>query len=302
MKLLVICNSSAGGADDDALRTVLRTLEEGADVLTCEDPDDLTSALAAHPDRVPVAVGGDGSLHALVAALAARGELGDRTVGLVPLGTGNDLARGLGIPLDPSEAARVVLDGHTRALDLLTDDRGGIVVNAVHVGVGAQASERATPLKPFLRRTAYAVGAVLAGLRARGWRLRITVDGTPVADGRRRVLMAGIGNGTSIGGGTPLTPAARPDDGLADVVVSFAVSLPARLGFALLLRRGEHRSRADVRTYRGGEITIAGEAVPVNADGELGAAVTRRTWTVLPGAWRILAPEADAAGQAGVTR
>ncbi|GAA2353436.1 diacylglycerol/lipid kinase family protein [Nonomuraea africana] len=293
MKLLVIHNSSAGGADDESVRTVLRTLEAGADVLTCEDPDDLGGALAAHPDRVPVVMGGDGSLHALVAALAARGELAGRPVGLIPLGTGNDLARGLGIPLDPREAARVVLDGHTRALDLLTDDRGGIVVNAVHVGVGAQASERATALKPVLRRAAYAVGAMLAGLRARGWRLRISVDGTPVADGRRRVLMAGIGNGTSIGGGTPLTPAALPDDGLADVVVSFAVSPPARLGFALLLRRGEHRSRGDVRTYRGGEITIAGEAVPVNADGELGPPTARRTWTVQRQAWRILAPAAS---------
>lgn len=290
MKLLVICNSAAGGADDDSRRTALRALKAGADVATCEDPGELGPVLAGHPDRVPVVMGGDGTLHAVVAALAARGELEARPVGLVPMGTGNDMARALDLPLDPLEAARVVLDGHARTMDLLTDDRGGIVVNAVHIGVGAQGSKQAAPLKPLLRRAAYAVGAMIAGLRTRGWRLRVSVDGTPVADGRRRILMVGIGNGTSIGGGTPLTPAARPDDGLADVMVSFATGPLARLAFAVRLRRGEHPGHADVHTYQAKEITIAGQPVPVNADGEAGPAVTRRTWTVRQGAWRILAP------------
>ncbi|MCK2212258.1 lipid kinase [Actinomadura sp. ATCC 31491] len=297
-RLLAMGNPAAGGDDEETRRAVLDVLADGADVVSrvLDGPGDLDRALAEHPDRDPVVLGGDGTLHRVVAALLARGELERRPVGLIPMGTGNDLARTLGIPLDPAEAARVVLTGVERPLDLLVAHEGGggggagIVLNAVHVGVGAEASRQATPLKPVLRRAAYAAGALLAGVRSRGWRLRVRVDGRPVADGRRRVLMVGIGNGASIGGGTPLAPDARPDDGLADVIVSYAVSPGARLAYGVLLRLGRHPRREDVATFRGREVVIEGEPVPANADGELHPPAARRSWTLRPAAWRIIAP------------
>ncbi|MFC4117769.1 diacylglycerol/lipid kinase family protein [Nonomuraea zeae] len=292
-RLLVMGNPAAGGAGEEQRQAVLDALGGEADVVVrvTEQPGDVGRALDEHADRVPVVLGGDGSLHTLVAELQARDELAARPVGLIPMGTGNDMARALGLPLDPREAAMVVLHGRERPMDLLVDDQGGIVVNAVHVGVGALASEQAAPLKPWLRRAAYAVGALLAGVRTKGWRLRVRVDGETVADGRRRVLMVGVGNGTSIGGGTPLTPAARPDDGLADVVVSFAVSPLARLTFGVLLRLGRQRTHADVVTFRARSITVDGEPIPANADGELCPARPSHAWTVHPSAWRVIAPE-----------
>ncbi|GGO66988.1 diacylglycerol/lipid kinase family protein [Nonomuraea cavernae] len=291
-KLVAIGNPAAGGDDDETRRAVLRALGDEADVVTCvvEEPGDIDRVLDRHPDRAPVVLGGDGSLHRVVAALLARGELGTRPVGLVPMGTGNDLARTLGIPLDPRQAATLVPRGVERPLDLLVDDQGGIVLNAVHVGVGALASEQATPLKPLLRRAAYAVGALVAGTRARGWRLRVRVDGRVIADGRRRILMVGVGNGGSIGGGTPLAPDARPDDGLADVVISYAVSPWSRLVYGLLLRRGGHGRLDEVTTVRGTSIAIDGEPVPANLDGELRPAAPRWSWTLRPAAWRVIAP------------
>ncbi|MDA0633527.1 diacylglycerol kinase family protein [Nonomuraea sp. MCN248] len=288
---LVIGNAAAGGVDETARATVLEELSGDVATFDVERPGDIERALADHPARVPVVLGGDGTVHAVVAALLARGELAERPIGLVPLGTGNDLARALGIPLDPREAARALDGGRERTLDLLVDDEGGIVVNAVHVGVGAHASEHAVALKPLLRRAAYAVGALVAGVRSKGWRLRVKVDGEPVTDGRRRVLMVGIGNGVSIGGGTPLAPHARPDDGLADVVISYAVSPLARLSFGVLLRRGRHPERADVVTVRGRDVTVEGEPVPANADGELFPPATRRAWTVRRAAWRVIVPQ-----------
>ncbi|WP_219511555.1 diacylglycerol/lipid kinase family protein [Nonomuraea ceibae] len=294
MRLVVIGNPAAGGVDGRTRAAVLDTLGESADVLAPDlpEPGGVGAILAEHADRVPVVLGGDGTVHAVVAALLERGELGSRPVGLVPLGTGNDLARALGIPLDPREAARAVLRGRERALDLLVDDRGGVVVNAVHVGVGARASEQAAALKPLLHRAAYAAGALLAGLRTKGWRLRVRVDGGLVSDGRRRVLMVGVGNGVSIGGGTPLAPHARPDDGQVDVVVSYAVSPLARLAFGALLRRGRHPERGDVLTVRGSTVTVEGEPAPANADGELCSPAPHRTWTLRPAAWRVIVPAA----------
>ncbi|MER5422631.1 diacylglycerol/lipid kinase family protein [Streptosporangium roseum] len=286
-ELLAIYNEEAGGVDDAARTAVMEVLRGGADVVEVPaGQKDLDEMLDAHPGRDVVVLGGDGSLHVTVAALHRRGELDARTVGLVPLGTGNDFARGLGIPLDPEVAARIVLAGRPHPLDLLVDGEGGIVVNAVHLGVGAEASEQAKPLKPKLGRFAYAVGGLLAGVRSPGWRLRVTVDGRPLAEGRP-VLMAGIGNGVTIGGGTPLTPRARPDDGMVDVVAALTTGPVERLVYALRLRRGTHPELRDVVTGRGREVVVEGEPVPVNADGELTGPVTRRRWTVAPGAWRM---------------
>jgi diacylglycerol kinase family enzyme len=237
-----------------------------------------------------VVAGGDGSLHLAVRRLRERGELADRPIALVPLGTGNDLARALGLPLDPAEAARLVVSGTPKPLDLLVDDAGGIVVNAVHLGVGAEAAEAAGRLKPKIGVLAYPLGALTAGLRGEGWRLRVEVDGRVLADNHRRTLMVGIGNGPGIGGGTALLPEARADDGLLDVMVSQATGRLARVRFGAALRAGTHLHDRDVRFARGATVVVTGEQVGVNADGELGDAVRRRRWTVEPAAWSLLRP------------
>jgi diacylglycerol kinase family enzyme len=300
MRLLVLVNRSAGTADGDALATVLDVLRDGADaeVAATADLAQLDRAVAGRGDRRPVVAGGDGSVHAAVRALDRAGGLDPaRTLGIVPLGTGNDLARALGLPLEPAAAARVVLDGVPRTLDLLRDDAGGLVVNAVHAGVGAQAGLQAERLKDALGVAAYPLGAAVAGVTSAGWRLRVTVDGAVVtspagwaADGDTGVLMAGVCNGRSIGGGTELAPDADPGDGLADVVVSTATGPAARAAFAAALVTGRHVGRDDVTVVRGREVTVAGDPVELDADGELQPAVGARTWRVEPAAWSVLVP------------
>jgi diacylglycerol kinase family enzyme len=203
------------------------------------------------------------------------------------MGTGNDLARTLGIPLDPVEAARALLAGRARRLDLIVDDTGGVVVNAVHVGIGAEAAEKASALKDRLGPAAYAVGSAVAGVGTVGWSLTVEADGVVVHDGEP-VLMVAIANGRSIGGGAELAPEAQPDDGLLDVVVATSTGPLARLGFGISMRDGEHVSRDDVATTRARTVTVRGEAFPLNADGELAGPVTERTWHVLPAAWSLL--------------
>lgn len=299
-QLLVIYHEQAGGSSAEIRESVVETLRTGATVAVegVEEPGDLRRVLTAYAGWRPVVLGGDGSFHALVAALHELDRTGDQPLGLVPLGTGNDLARSLGLPLEPAAAAKVVLHGRPRALDVLVDDAGGVAVNAVHLGVGAAAAERAGPLKGPLGRLAYPVGALLAGVRGRGWRLRVTVDGRVVATGRRRVLMVGLGNGAQVGGGTPLTPAAELDDGLVDVLVSFSTSLPSRLVYGALLRRGRHPRLRDVTTLRGREVAVSGAAVPVNVDGEIGEPITERRWTVSRAAVQVLVPADPTAASA----
>ncbi len=290
--LLVVTNEAAGGTDDEQVEAALSVLRAATDVRreVCAEPGDLERLLDDLGDRMLVVVGGDGSVHTAVATLHARGELSpDRPLGLVPLGTGNDLARTLGVPLGPAEAAHALVGGRTRPLDLVVDDASGVVVNAVHLGVGAEAAGKAAALKDRLGRAAYAVGSIAAGAGATGWHLEVVVDGTAVHVGGE-ALMVAVANGRTIGGGAELAPDAEPDDGLLDVVVATSTGPLARLGFAVALRDGEHVERDDVLVVRGREVTVTGDPFPLNADGELTGPVSRRTWTVRPGAWSLVVP------------
>ena len=289
---LLLASAKAGSTEEEAVEAARTVLAQAGPVELVETatPEELDAALDRLDGRTLVIAGGDGSLHLVVARLRERGELAEVRLGLVPLGTGNDLARTLDLPLDPAEAAQVVLSCQPRPLDLITDDAGGIVVNAVHVGVGADAAAHAGHLKPRLGPIAYPIGAVTAGLRSTGWRLRVEVDGRVLAEGRHRLLMVGIGNGRGIGGGTPLLPNAEPDDGLLDVVVSAATGPLARVRFGAALTSGTHLQDRDVRHTRGTSVLVSGEQVGVNADGELGDDVRRRCWTLQPAAWSLLRP------------
>jgi diacylglycerol kinase family enzyme len=291
-RFLLVTNPAAGTADEENLSTALDVLRAASDVevAECRDPAKLDDVLAARDGRVPVLAGGDGSLHLAVQTLRRRGELSaDEPLGLLPLGTGNDLARTVGLPLDPADAAAALLTARPRRLDFLADDNGGVVVNAVHLGIGAEAAAQAGAWKDKLGKAAYAVGSAVAGVGEVGWQLSVEVDGERLSVDEP-VLMVGVANGRSIGGGALLAPDARPDDGWLDVVVATSTGPLARMGFAVAMRAGGHVERDDVTAVRAKSVTVRGEDVPVNADGELTGPVRARTWTVEPAAWSLLVP------------
>jgi YegS/Rv2252/BmrU family lipid kinase len=290
--LLLVTNAAAGTADERNIEAALGVLRRQADVRVeqCSAPADLAALVSDRDGRQLVLAGGDGSVHLLVSTLHGRGELSaDDPIGLLPLGTGNDLARALGIPLEPEAAAETLLTGSPRPLDLVVDDAGGTVVNVVHLGIGAQAAEQAGALKDRLGKAAYAVGSAVAGVRESGWALQVEVDGAVVHEGEP-VLMVAVCNGRTVGGGAEVAPDAEPDDGLLDVVVATSTGPLARLGFGVAMRTGEHVEREDVLTVRGRSVTVSGEPFPSNADGEVHEPVDRRTWTVQPRAWSVVVP------------
>lgn len=293
-RILLITNADAGTNDQDAVEAALDVLRRDADVevAATSDPDELDAVLSRRNGRDVVVAGGDGSLHAVVAALHGRDDLSGPTLGLIPLGTGNDFARGVQIPLDPARAAEVVGHGREAQVDILADDAGGIVVNAVHCGIGADAGKEAKPYKARLGRLGYAIGALVAGLTSRGQRLRVTADGSVLADGRRRVLQVGVSNGAYVGGGTPLAPEADPTDGKLDVMVSFAVGRRDRLMYAAHLKRGTHEERHDVQAMRATRVEVRGDHIYCNADGELTGPTRTRRWELEPGAFSMMLPTA----------
>lgn len=297
-QVLVLANAAAGSGVDARAQQALSVIrdEVDAEVVLPEGQDDLAAAVAGLRGRDVVVLGGDGSVNALLRTVVGQHRLEELgAVGVVPLGTGNDLARTQDLPLeDPAEAARVALHGPPQPADLLRDDLGGVVVNAAHAGVSAQATALAEGAKSRLGVLGYAVGALRAGFTAPGRRMRVEVDDEVVEDGTRRVLMVSVSLGTSIGGGAPLAPQARPDDAVADVVVATADGPLARAGYGLALRRGRHLRRDDVRVLQGRrvrlEATAPEEAFRINTDGDVEQRRMERSWTLVPQCWRVRAP------------
>ncbi len=293
--LLAIANGEAGSSDDEATEAVVSALGRHAEteLVRTSSPDDLASALADRPDLDGVVVlGGDGSLHAVVEALRDASRLDDVVVGLVPLGTGNDFAATLGLPDEPVEAAEIVGAGRTRAIDLVIDGDGHVVVNAAHVGIGAEAAAAAKPWKKALGPLGYAVGAALTGLKGLttpGARLRITVDGESLPR-KEPVIQVAVGNGRYVGGGAPLLPQADPSDGLIDVSVSYTESPRRRIAYAFSVRRGEHHRRDDVVYLRGTRVDVRGDALRCTSDGELTDASKHHSWHIEPGVLTMYVP------------
>jgi diacylglycerol kinase (ATP) len=197
-------------------------------------------ALAGQVDLV-LASGGDGTVTACAEGLAGSGV----PLGVLPAGTGNLLARNLGLPLSLDAALAVSLGGTDRRLDVGTAN-GRIFVAMAGLGFDAELLDSTgEPLKRRLGWAAYALSG-LRHLGARPVRASVQADGGPVL--RRRASSVLIGNVGTLQGGVVLLPGAEPDDGVLDLLVLTARGLAgwAALAADVLLHRRRTRHVARI--------------------------------------------------------
>ena len=293
--MVLVANRNAGGFDPRRLGQVRRLLERHGqvDVVETGRACELDEVLADLDGRDLAVAGGDGTIHHAVARLRHAGRAREQPVGVIPMGSGNDLLLGQGCSADALEVASSWGTSVARPFDALVGDAGQTVVNAVGLGIGVRASAWSRPFKHRLPGyMAYRIGALGAGLTTRSWNLRVLADGRPFApaDGRG-VLSVVIANGSTFGGGTCAIPSARPDDGLMDVLVSRASGPISRMGYGLALRDGTHLDRGDVAHVRCEQVTVEGQAVGANVDGEIWQTPhRRRTFRVEHHAWKLRIP------------
>jgi diacylglycerol kinase family enzyme/membrane-associated phospholipid phosphatase len=246
------------------------------------------AAVAAGADVV-VAAGGDGTVRVVCAEMAGSGI----PVGIVPAGTGNLLARNLGIPLSHDAAVDTVLNGQDQAIDTVRIEGDGLSPTrfVVMAGLGLDAAIMAhapEALKARIGWPAYVVAGARQ-LRFPALRVDISVDGEPPV--RRRVRTVVIGNVGSLQAGIPLLPDALIDDGLLDVVVIAPrqvfgwIPVVARV----LTRRRTTDERLDRYTGRRVEVTAA-HATPRQLDGDIVAPGTQIRAEVEPGRLLIRVP------------
>lgn len=234
-----------------------------------------------------VAVGGDGTVHLALQAVAGTGV----PLGPVPTGTGNDFATVAGFPGDPVAATEVIAEavraGRSRAVDLALLTAPGVqrwYGAVLAAGFDAIVNERANrmrwPRGP--RRYDLAIVLELARLRPRRYALRL--DGT--LHEVDAVLVA-VGNGPSYGGGMRICPDADPTDGLLDVVVGGRFTRRELMRIKPRVYTGTHVTHPLVSTYRAKTVELSAEGVTAYVDGERAAALPL-TVAAVPAALRVL--------------
>lgn len=226
-------------------------------------------AAATPPSSLVVAIGGDGTVHEVAKGLLRDGSTGGRTLGILPLGSGDDFAFSLGLPRDDLQGAlRRLLDAEPRLVDLGTVN-GEPFFNAVGTGFDAEVAERVRSSPRFLKGFSGYLYSVLVSLaRLSEPHAHVFVDGVLVHDGP--ALLVTSQNGPRSGGSFVFAPAARPDDGQLDVVIAGKVGRVGALGLLPKVLQAKHLGHPAVALHRGGAVRIEwSEPRPAHADGEL---------------------------------
>ncbi len=237
---------------------------------------------AAAAGEIPVVMSGDGLIGRVGGCLAG----GEVPLGVIPGGRGNDLARVLGIPVDPAGAVAVLRAGSARRIDV-GEANGVRFLCIASCGFDSDANRIANEARWVRGPLVYAYAALRALVQWKPARFTLTADDR---DRSFTGYSVAVANSKAYGGGMFVAPAAELDDGLLDVVTTAEVSKLRFLRALPKVFRGEHVEDEEVECFRARRVRIAADRpFAVFADGEQ---ITDLPATVglLPGSLRVLAP------------
>jgi YegS/Rv2252/BmrU family lipid kinase len=243
-----------------------------------------------------IAVGGDGTVHEIVNGLVVDDKV-ETTLGIVPIGSGNDLAFGLGLTKNIQEAVKTIFSGQRRVIDLarVTDnrERTEIAINAIGIGFDATINIQSRTISRIHGFPMYAIATLRTiALYFQTPRLTLRFDDESI---EQRSLMLAIGLGRRVGGGFYLTPDAVHDDNLLDSCTVNPVGRLTMLAMLPRVMRGTHVTSKHVTMRRSHVVEVQSDIpLPVHIDGEVFAVhddnVRQLTVTSIPSALPIMNP------------
>ena len=286
---VVVANAAAGSTEDAVVHEVAGRLAVAAPttVSWTEAESDFDEALDGLDGRRLVVVGGDGTLHFALNRLAANDRL-DEVIGIVPAGTGNDFARGAGIPVDPASAVELILTAATHRFPVI--DVGGteLAHNNAHAGLGLVAAERGTAWKPRLGRFAYPTATLVEGLSFDGIEITVASGDEVLHDGSALAVLVLLG--PSMGGGIEPIADVQLDEPLLEVVVIEPVEARGRPALALAALRDRLDQGDGVRRSSVAEVTLtAPGALRCDVDGEIRRWSEPVTFSIRSPGWNVIA-------------
>jgi YegS/Rv2252/BmrU family lipid kinase len=210
-----------------------------------------------------VPVGGDGTIYEVVNGM----DLGKTTLGIVPSGTGNDLAKTLGIPENPLKALKIIHEGHKASIDC-GQANGRYFLNVASVGLDAEIVKETENIKKYIKGpSAYVAGVLKTLLYFRDKEVVIEIDGIEM---KRQVMLVAIANGKYYGGGMKIAPQAKIEDGYFDICIINRISKGKLLRLLPTIFSGEHVRVEEVEMLRGKTVRIDGlEKLILNVDGDI---------------------------------
>jgi diacylglycerol kinase (ATP) len=283
--MLVNPNARRGTAVLDPVVARLAAGGVDAAIERFNSPEEVSADIARrrHEADLVIVCGGDGTINS-----AARGVLETGLpMGIMPMGTANDLARTLGIPDDLNRAADIILAGHTSRIDL-GEVNGHPFFNVASLGLSVDLAKGLTPeAKRRWGKLGYALAALKVLLKADRFRAEIISDSGSVSV---KTLQIAVGNGVHYGGGTVIHADATIEDGHLDL---YSLELKNVWKFGLMLgafRRGEHGAWDEVRTAKSTEFDIRTKhPMPINTDGDL-VTQTPAHFLIRPSAVAVFSP------------
>lgn len=229
-----------------------------------QDVRDITASVTQDAGNDIVVLGGDGTLHDTLNSFV---DFENNSLGIIPLGTGNDFAECVNIPTDAKQAAELIVNSEPKLIDFIEFESGLKSLNAFGIGIDVDVLERAYSGKNK-KRSKYLHALVVSLIKFKSHNFTVRYNGK---EEKHFGLIAAVGNGRQFGGGIKLFPDAKTDDGYLDLIIVDFISKIKIIGAFIKLMKGKINSVKQVTAVKVREVEFIpdDENFSFQADGEL---------------------------------